>query len=143
MATESLSRSKRLLESEGWKVAIVERWNPWAHIRQDLFSMADLIAIKDGHRGVTGIQCCGEDCSSHIKKLIEGYVDIHKGKLYGPNNCLPIWLKAGNTFFIWSWTKRCSDGRGSRKTWQLREGEFLLESGQVVTRENSRAEDAL
>lgn len=39
-------RSKRLLEDDGWIVAIVERWNPHARIRQDLFGFADLLACK-------------------------------------------------------------------------------------------------
>jgi hypothetical protein len=30
-------RSLAYLRAEGWQVAIVERWNPHARIRQDLF----------------------------------------------------------------------------------------------------------
>lgn len=40
--------SKRKLESEGYTVAIVEHWNPWAKIRQDLFGFIDLLALKAG-----------------------------------------------------------------------------------------------
>ena len=39
-------RSKALLEKEGYKVAIVERWNPHAKKRQDLFGFIDLLAIR-------------------------------------------------------------------------------------------------
>lgn len=38
-------RSKKLLESRGYMVAIVEKWNPHARIRQDLFGIADLLAV--------------------------------------------------------------------------------------------------
>ncbi len=37
--------SKRLLESEGLLVAVVERWNSFARIRQDLFGCFDLLAV--------------------------------------------------------------------------------------------------
>jgi hypothetical protein len=132
MSTLSLSRSKQLLESDGWKVAIVEKWNQWAHIRQDLFGMCDLIAIRPDRSGVTGIQACGEDVSIHVHKLLEGYWNI-KGKFVGPNDCLPIWLKAGNPFFIWAWRKRGAEGK--RKTWELRQVEFVLKDSQVIAQE--------
>jgi hypothetical protein len=77
---------------------------------------------------VTGIQACGEDVSIHVHKLLEGYWNI-KGKFVGPNDCLPIWLKAGNPFFIWAWRKRCD--RGKRKVWSLRQIEAILKDGQV------------
>lgn len=132
MSTLSLQRSKALLESDGWKVAIVERWNQWAHVRQDLFGMCDLIAIRPDRSGVTGIQACGEDVSSHIEKLLVGYTNP-KGKVYGPNDCLAIWLQAGNQFFIWAWRKRGAVGK--RKLWHLKQIEFITENGQVVHRE--------
>jgi len=43
-----LQRSKKLLEDEGFVVAIVERWNPWAKVRQDLFGIIDLLGVKKG-----------------------------------------------------------------------------------------------
>ena len=132
MATLSLQRSKKLLEDQGFKVAIVERWNQWAHIRQDLFNMCDLIGIRWDRKGVTGVQCCGEDVQPHIQKLLEGYTDA-KGRAVPPNIYLKVWLSAGNPFFIWAWRKRGE--RGRRKTWQMKEIEFLIEAGQVVHRE--------
>jgi len=41
-------RSLKLLREQGYTVAITERWNPFAKIRQDLFGFADLLAIKPG-----------------------------------------------------------------------------------------------
>jgi hypothetical protein len=38
-------RSLKLLRKEGWRVAVVEKWNPHAKVRQDLFGFADLIAF--------------------------------------------------------------------------------------------------
>lgn len=133
MATLSLQRSKQWLERDGWKVWIVEHFNPWAHIRQDLFGMCDLIAIRSDRAGVTGIQACGEDSAEHIRKLLEGWTDEKRTKTYGPNEFLPIWLQAGNPFFLWSWRKRGE--RGKRKTWQLREIEMVLKDGLVVAQD--------
>lgn len=48
MATSPTQLSKRHLEADGWTVAIVERWNPHARIRQDLFGFIDLLAIRSG-----------------------------------------------------------------------------------------------
>ena len=49
-----LQRSKKYLEALGFTVAIVERWNPWAKVRQDLFGILDLLAIS--HLGTLGVQ---------------------------------------------------------------------------------------
>lgn len=48
-------RSKALMEREGYTVAIVERWNAFAKIRQDLFGFLDLLCVADG-KGVVGVQ---------------------------------------------------------------------------------------
>lgn len=132
MSTLSLQRSKKLLESDGWKVWIVEVWIQWTMQRRDLFNMADLVCIRSDRQGVMAIQCCGEDVAPHVHKLLDGWTDS-KGKAYGPNEYLPVWLASGNLFFIWAWRKRGEQGK--RKTWQLREIEFIVENGQVVHRE--------
>lgn len=92
--------------------------------------MCDLVAIRSDRRGVTGIQATGEDVQTHVVKIIKGF-ENKKGEHIQP----PIreWLEAGNPFFIWAWRKR--GGRGKRKTWQLRQIEFILENNEVVTRE--------
>lgn len=41
-------RSLKLLRDGGYRVAIVEKWNPHARIRQDLFGCIDLLALRDG-----------------------------------------------------------------------------------------------
>lgn len=135
MASIPLQRSKALLEADGWKVGIVERWIQRAFIRVDLFGLFDLVCIRSDRVGVMGIQCCGEDVQEHCRKYLEGYVDIKKGKTYYPNDCLPIWLKGGNTFFIWSWRLRKHEG--TRQTYQLRQIEMIINksNGQVEAHE--------
>ena len=41
-------RSLGMLREQGYACEIVERWNPWAKVRQDLFGIGDILAIKDG-----------------------------------------------------------------------------------------------
>lgn len=39
----------RHLKAEGWtQVEVVEKWNPHARIRQDLFGIVDVLAIRPG-----------------------------------------------------------------------------------------------
>ena len=40
-------RSLALLREQGYLCEVVERWNPWAKVRQDLFGIGDILAIKD------------------------------------------------------------------------------------------------
>jgi carbonic anhydrase len=46
VATSPLQRSKKMLESDGWLVAITEHWNHFARVRQDLFGFVDLLALR-------------------------------------------------------------------------------------------------
>lgn len=41
-------RSLKLLREQGYRVAVVEHWNQFARIRQDLFGCIDLLALRDG-----------------------------------------------------------------------------------------------
>lgn len=38
----------RYLTAEGYTAAVVEKWNPHARIRQDLFGFIDVLAIRPG-----------------------------------------------------------------------------------------------
>lgn len=63
-------RSKAFLEGRGYKVAIVEKWNPHARIRQDLWGIIDLLAIKDGE--TLGVQTTSRsNMSARAKKIAE------------------------------------------------------------------------
>lgn len=45
MSLSPTQLSKRLLERNGWTVAITERWNPHVRVRQDMFGFADMIGF--------------------------------------------------------------------------------------------------
>ncbi|CAJ0899620.1 hypothetical protein R6138_04354 [Ralstonia thomasii] len=63
-------RSKALLESQGYLVAIVERWNPHARIRQDLYGLIDLLGIREGE--TVGVQTTSySNMSARVRKIAE------------------------------------------------------------------------
>lgn len=42
------ARGVAKLKANGYRVAVVEKWDPHARIRQDLFGIIDLLAIRNG-----------------------------------------------------------------------------------------------
>lgn len=72
-------------------MAIVEKWNPHARIRQDLFGFIDILGIKDGE--TIAIQACaGSSLSARVKKITE-----HEN--------LAAVRKANWRIEVWAWRK--------------------------------------
>jgi hypothetical protein len=63
-------RSLKLLRSDGWICAIVEKWNPHAKIRQDMFGFIDIICIR-GNETLAVQACAYGGVSDRIKKIEE------------------------------------------------------------------------
>lgn len=63
-------RSLAFLRGRGYMVAVVEKWNPHARIRQDLFGILDLVAIKEGE--TLGVQTTTlGNVSSRLDKITQ------------------------------------------------------------------------
>jgi hypothetical protein len=94
-------RSLAHLRAAGWQVAIVEHWNPFARIRQDLFGVLDLLAVRDG---VTlGVQTTsGSNVSARVRKIAE-------------SETVPALREAGWLLHVHGWRK------GANGRWALRE----------------------
>ena len=60
-------RSLAYLRNEGYLVAIVEHWNPFARIRQDLFGFIDLLAIRRDE--TLAVQVTASGVSSRVHKI--------------------------------------------------------------------------
>lgn len=100
MALSPTALSKRHLEADGWLLAVVERWNPHARIRQDLFGFIDLLAVRAGE--TLAVQSTSADHVSHrVTKIAES-----------PN--VGIVREAGWAIHVHGWSKK--QGR-----WVLRE----------------------
>ncbi len=105
-------RSLKWLRDQGFTVAIVERWNPYAKIRQDLFGCLDLLAISPTH-GIIGIQATSTgNLSARDKKIL---AEPKAG----------IWLASGGKITCHGWSKK--GARGKRKLWQLTTREILAQ----------------
>lgn len=105
-STSPTQRSLKHLRNQGWTVAIVEHWNSWTKIRQDLFGVFDLLAIRKGPGFTTkAIQVTSTtNVSSRRKKIMES-----------PH--ARLWCDAGNLIELHGWSKK--GPRGKPKKWVL------------------------
>ena len=84
------------MREQGYTVAVVEKWNPHARIRQDLFGFIDILAIKRGE--TLAVQATAAGVSARLKKITE-------------SELLPKVREAGWTIQIWGWTKSAKTGK--------------------------------
>lgn len=99
------AQSLKLLRGEGWTVAIVERWNPHAKIRQDLFGFCDLLCVRPGGGTMAVQTTTGDNFSKRMAKIA-----------LEPRAA--ICLAAGWKIEVHGWRK--IGARGKRKTWECR-----------------------
>jgi hypothetical protein len=60
----------KLLREEGWLCQVVEKWNPHARIRQDLFGFIDILCVRDDR--TLGVQATSYgNMSSRIRKITD------------------------------------------------------------------------
>lgn len=95
-------RSLALMRDLGYTAQVVEHWNPFAHVRQDLFGFGDVIAFCGGH--ITLIQTTSGSNVAARREKIEA-----EPKALG-------WLKAGGKIEIHGWAKRGAKGKAKRWT---------------------------
>ena len=100
------SSSKRTLElyrNMGYECQVVERWNPHAFKRQDLFGFIDILALCP-HRGIVGLQV-----------TTQGEVPAHIAKILAEPRSQK-WLNAGGMLHLVEWKK---PGKKNRQ-WMFR-----------------------
>lgn len=98
-------RSLRHLRDNNWTAEITEHWNPFAHIRHDLFGFCDILAISPG-RGFLAVQTTSA---------------VNFNKRVGKVKAEPkagLWLASGGRIQVHGWSKK--GPRGKRKIWQCR-----------------------
>lgn len=87
------------------QVGIVEKWNPHAKIRQDLYGFIDLVACSDRF-GIIGVQATSGDHVAHrLTKIRE-------------EPKAAVWLASGGRIWVIGWRK--VGPRGKRKVWEPR-----------------------
>lgn len=103
-------RSLKHLRDNGYTAAIVERWNAYAKVRQDLFGFIDILAVKDEDMTLA-IQTTTMD---HMQERVQKVLAEPRAKVW----CSSIFRK----IIVHGWAKR--GPRGKRKEWTLREIEI-------------------
>ena len=98
-----VQRTLAELRKRGFTAAVVERWNPHAKIRQDLFGLIDVVAVCPDSQIVWGIQVCGGN----------GDLAAHFAKAEASPHFAAV--SAGFAFQVWTWRKL--GARGKRKLW--------------------------
>ena len=104
-------RSKAYLEKAGYSVAIVEHWNSWCKIRQDLWGFADLLAFRPGVPMMLVQTTTASNLAARRTKLLH-------------NQYAKRWVQAGGEVVLHAWARR--GARGEKKTWTP-EPEWLTE----------------
>ena len=104
--TSPTQRSLAWLRDNGYTVAIVEHWNQYARIRQDLFGFGDLLAVHPANRDILIVQTTsGGNVSARVTKILQ-------------EPRAAVWLAAGGTIQVHGWRK--VGPAGKRKLWALR-----------------------
>jgi len=85
---------------------VVERWNPYARVRHDLFGCIDIVVLDGGPGGPLGVQVTsGSNVSARVAKA-----------LAEPR--IAAWIASPARFEVWGYRK--VGDAGKRKTWELR-----------------------
>lgn len=93
-------RSLKYMRDQGYKCWIVEHWNHFARIRQDLFGCIDILCI--GHGETIAIQTTSTGVAARVKKIKE-------------NEHYPVMLESGWCVVVHGWS------RNSKGEMKLRE----------------------
>lgn len=112
-------RTRDWLKKRGITSQIVERWNSFARIRQDLFGFCDIVALQSR---ILAIQVTsGTNVSARVAKIY----DEPRAR---------EWLAAGGLIEVHGWRK-CG-ARGKQKRWSLRRVAIEFDGvGAMVSRE--------
>ena len=62
-------RALAFCKAQGWTVQVVERWNQWAGVRQDVFGCIDLLVLDGQGGGPLGVQVTsGSNVAARLTK---------------------------------------------------------------------------
>lgn len=99
-------RTLAALRADGYTAAVVERWNPHARIRQDLFGIVDILAVR-GAETLAVQTTAGSGVSARVRKLTS-------------SDALPLLRMAGWRIEVHGWRKVKVRRGGRVARWQCR-----------------------
>jgi hypothetical protein len=85
--------SIRHLKAQGYHVAVTEKWNPHARVRQDLWGFGDIIAFKLGEPVLVVQTTTAPNVAARINKI-------------EMNPIASAWLVAENAIHVHGWLKK-------------------------------------
>lgn len=100
-------RSIEWLKKQGGVPAIVERWNPYARVRQDVWGVGDILAVIPTEHGARAVMVQTTSAANVLARVAKARDSIG----------LRLWLLSGNAFEVHGWAKR--GPRGKAKHWKL------------------------
>lgn len=102
-------RSLKKLRDEGYDlVQVVEHWNPHAHIRQDLFGIIDILAVRAETGETLAVQTTsGGEVARRIAKMEDSHA-------------LGVLRKANWTIHVHGWRKVKVKRGGKATKWECR-----------------------
>lgn len=98
-------RTLKHLRDQGYRAEVVERWNPHARIRQDLFTIIDVLALSE-----TEVVAVQTTTASNMKARIDKISE---------SDILPLLIKLEWRVIVHGWKKNHKTNR-----WELKEFEF-------------------
>lgn len=98
MATSPTQRSLKLLRDEGYTVAIVEHFNHFARIRQDLFGFIDLLALR-GDETLAVQTTSYSNVSARVNKIAD-HENLAAVRKAGWSIAVHGWHKVGNRWQV-------------------------------------------
>jgi carbonic anhydrase len=107
------------LRKLGYTAQVVERWNQFAKVRQDLLGFIDVLAIGDGR--IVGVQATASAVAARVEKIRN-------------EPRAREWLRAGGLIEVHGWAKKGAAGK--RKTYQLRTVRIWLDGEAMITSED-------
>lgn len=89
MSKSPTQRTLAELRKRGYRAQVVERWNPFARIRQDLFGVIDVVAVGNGE--TVGVQATSlSNVSARVRKIADA-------------EAVPDLRKSGWRILVWGW----------------------------------------
>ncbi len=112
------SRTLKELRSNGWTCQTVEQWIPRLHVRRDLWGVGDVLAMREDSP-VLLVQCTsGSNVAARIAKA-------------KAEPRLRTWLRCGQRFEVWGWSKCGKAGR--QKRWTCRKVPVTLQGDEACS----------
>ena len=121
MPVSSNQRSMTRCTKLGWPRWKVEVWHAFAHKRQDLFGIIDVLALANDE--LIGIQSTSADVNQHLAKIRESEFTLP-------------WLATGAKLEIWNWRKLKLKRGGKAVRWKCRVVRVLANGEQEIDRES-------